>query len=484
MMSLAELVDEIRGCVVDGNPLIEVAGIAYDSRKVSPGDLFVAIKGFKTDGHDYVHDAVRRGAVAAIVERDVEVPLEFCKVMVPDSRAALSHISSAYYGDPSREIEITGVTGTNGKTTTCYLLRSIYQTAGMDTAMLTTIEYWIGRRRREAELTTPESLDVHRILRKMAESGIRALAMEVSSHGLALKRVRDVDFAKGVFTNLSRDHLDFHGDMQEYLSSKRLLFENIQIGGIAALNCDDENWKVMASATQAKVVKFGFSEGADFRATEVRATLDGTEVEVNWMEETARIKSPLVGRHNVYNMIASAATAAYSGLDKGSIVDGIKKVKRIPGRLEPFDLPSGARAFVDYAHTPDALERVLSSLKEVTDGSVVCVFGCGGDRDRGKRPIMGEVSTRLADYTIITTDNPRSEGEENIIDDISKDLRRDNFGIEVDRRKAIEKAVAMVKRGDCVLIAGKGHERFQIVGNTRIPFDDREVISSLIGKKN
>jgi len=393
-------------------------------------------------------------------------------------------VSSVYYGDPSREIEITGVTGTNGKTTTCYLLRSIYQAAGIDSAMLTTIEYWIGKRRVEAELTTPESLDLHRILRKMAECGIKSLAMEVSSHGLALKRVRDVDFAKGVFTNLSRDHLDFHADMKGYLSSKRSLFENIQIGGIAALNCDDENWKVMASATQAKVVKFGFAEEADFRATGVRATLEGTQVEVSWMRETALIKSRLVGRHNAYNMMASAATAAYSGLPKESIVEGIRKVKRIPGRLEPFDLPNGARAFVDYAHTPDALQRVLTSLKEVAGGSVVCVFGCGGDRDKGKRTIMGDVSTRLADFTIVTSDNPRSENRESIIDDITRDLKRDNFKIEVDRKKAIEEALAMVKQGDCILVAGKGHEKFQIIGNRRIPLDDRVVISALVGKKN
>lgn len=483
-MNLAELIEELRGCVIDGNPSVEISSVAYHSRKATDGTLFVAIKGFKADGHDYVSDAVKRGAVAVVVEREVDAPFGVCKVLVPDTREALSHISSVYYGTPSRKLDITGVTGTNGKTTTCYLLRSIYEAAGMRSGMLTTIEYWIGRKRQRAQLTTPESLDLQRILGKMVEGRVKALAMEVSSHGLALKRVRDVEFAKGVFTNLSRDHLDFHVDMENYISSKRSLFKNLRLGAIAVLNCDDPYWEDMASATQARVVKYGFAGSADFRATEVKATLDGTQIKASWERETAEIESSLIGRHNAYNMLASAATAAYSGLDKEAIIAGIKNVKRVPGRLEPFRLPNGAKAFVDYAHTPDALKRVLDSLKEVTEGDIICVFGCGGDRDKGKRPIMGEVSTNLADFTIVTSDNPRSENPQAIIDEIISGAKKDNFKIEVDRRKAIEEAVAMAKPRDSVLIAGKGHERFQTVGDVRKPFDDRKVLSSLIGKGN
>jgi len=483
-MSLAELIEELRGCVVDGNPSVEISGIEYNSRKATGGTLFVAIKGFKADGHDYVKDAIKRGAVAVVVERSVEAPFGVCKVMVPDSREALSHISSVYYGSPSRKLDITGITGTNGKTTTCYLLRSIYEAAGIDSGMLTTIEYWVGREKQRAQLTTPESLELQRILGKMAEIGVKALVMEVSSHGQALKRVRDVEFARGVFTNLSRDHLDFHVDMEDYVSSKRSFFENLRTGTIAVLNCDDPYWEDMAAATQARVVKYGFAGAADFKATEVETTLNGTRIKVNWKKEEAEIKSSLIGRHNAYNMLASAATAAYSGLHKDAIIAGIKNVKRIPGRLEAFRLTNGARAFVDYAHTPDALKRVLDSLKEVTEGKIICVFGCGGDRDKGKRPIMGGVSTDLADFTIITSDNPRSEDPRTIIEEITRGAKKDNFKIEVDRRKAIKEAVALAKPQDSVLIAGKGHERHQTVADAREPFDDRKVLSSLIGKGN
>lgn len=483
-MSLAELIEELRGCVIDGNPSVEITGITHSSREVTSGTLFVAIKGFKADGHDYVSDAIERGAVAVVVERDVEAPLDVCKVRVPDSREALSHISSAFYGNPSKKLEIIGITGTNGKTTTCYLLRSIYEAAGIRCGMLTTIEYWIGSTKKRGQLTTPESLDMQRILGKMVEGGVKALAMEVSSHGLALRRVKDVEFAKGVFTNISRDHLDFHIDMENYISSKKSFFRGLRAGSIAVLNCDDPCWEEMASVTQARVVKYGFAGNADFRGRKIRATIDGTQITASWKKETAEIKSHLIGRHNAHNMLASAATAAYSGLDKEAIIAGIRNVRRIPGRLEPFRLRNGGRAFVDYAHTPDALKRVLESLREVTQGNLICVFGCGGDRDRGKRPIMGEVSTNLADFTIVTSDNPRSEDPKTIIEEITRGAKKGNFRTEVDRRKAIEEAVALAKPDDAVLVAGKGHERFQTIGDAKIPFDDGKVLSSLIGKGN
>jgi UDP-N-acetylmuramoyl-L-alanyl-D-glutamate--2,6-diaminopimelate ligase len=482
-MDLAALVTDIRGCVIDGNPTIDVSGIAYDSRQVKRGDVFIAIEGYKQDGHDHVEQATKMGATAVVVQHFVEVPLGVCKIMVPDSRAALSRMASTFYGNPSRRLAITGVTGTNGKTTTCYLLRSIYQASGMSAGMLTTIEYWTGRKKVEAQLTTPESLDVQRILREMVDGGVKVMAMEVSSHALALKRVKDVEFTHGVFTNLTRDHLDFHCDMKDYLESKKILFEKLDAGGVAAINCDDPCWEEVASATKARVVKFGFTDKADFRATRMDADMKGTRVEVRWENETAEIESHLVGRHNAYNMMASAAVAAYSGIEKEAILSGIQKLKRMPGRLEPYDLPNGAYAFVDYAHTPDGLEKVLSSLKEVASGKIICVFGCGGDRDKGKRPMMGEAVTRLADFAIVTSDNPRSENPEMIIRDITEGIRKDNYKVEIDRRKAIEAALSMAGPGDCVLVAGKGHERFQIIGANKIPFDDREVISSLTGGK-
>jgi UDP-N-acetylmuramoyl-L-alanyl-D-glutamate--2,6-diaminopimelate ligase len=479
-ISLAELIEDIRGCVVDGNPSLEISQIQYDSRKIRTGDLFVAVQGDREDGHSYVGDAVKRGAIAVVVERDVEVPLEVTKVVVPDSRAALSRVASVYFGRPSRRMEITGVTGTNGKTTTCYLLKSIYGAAGLNAGMITTVEYVIGHKKKRATLTTPESLDLQEILRSMAESGVHAVAMEVSSHGLVQKRVKDVDFSNAVFTNLTRDHLDFHGDMESYLSSKKMLFQAMTIGGIAAMNCDDPHWQEMVADTRARVIKYGFSEGADLRATGIEATLQGTKIDVTWNGKSLELESPLVGRHNAYNMMASAAAALSSGVEDYSVALGIKRLKKVPGRVEAFDLPNGARAFVDYAHTPDALFKVLGSLKEVTGGRVICVFGCGGDRDKGKRPMMGEVSASLADHVIVTSDNPRREDPASIILDITKGIKGHNYKVEPDRRKAIEEALRMTGSGDCVLVAGKGHEDYQIVGELRLPFDDRKVISELI----
>jgi UDP-N-acetylmuramoyl-L-alanyl-D-glutamate--2,6-diaminopimelate ligase len=482
-MNLGELVEQIAGCVIDGNPSVEVSGIEYDSRRVHKGDLFVAIEGHNVDGHKYVRDAVNRGAVALVVEHDVEVPLEISKAMVPDTRLALSRIADTYFRGPSRKIDITGVTGTNGKTTTCYLLRSIYRSAGSVAGMLTTVEYVIGSKSRRANLTTPESLDLQRIFAEMLEAGVETVAMEVSSHGLALKRVEDVRFANAVFTNISRDHLDFHGDMEEYVGSKMKLFARIRIGGLAVLNCDDPHWTDMASATSTRVVKYGFGDSADVKVIDLRTTVDGTDLSITARGETIQISSPLVGRHNAYNVAASVAVTSYSGIPADVIGEGIRRVRRVPGRLEPFILPSGARGFVDYAHTPDALEKVLAALREVTPGRVIIVFGCGGDRDRGKRPLMGDVSVRLADFTIVTSDNPRSEDPEAIIGEITSHLNSGDYRVEPDRRKAIEESISMAGPGDSVLIAGKGHEDYQLIGRGRVAFDDRKVILELGGRK-
>lgn len=481
---MGELIEEIMGCVIDGDPSVEVTGIQYDSRKIKTGNLFVAIKGYNVDGHDYVQDAAKRGASCIVVERDVDVPLEISKAMVPDTRLALSHIASSYFNHPSGKMNITGVTGTNGKTTTCYLLRSIFRAAGIATGMLTTVEYSVGDRSKKADLTTPEALDLQRIFADMLEQGVKTAAMEVSSHGLALRRVEHVDFACAVLTNISRDHLDFHRDMEDYVSSKRRLFERIRIGGTAVLNCDDPYWREMAQASSARVVKYGYGDVADMRAMSAETRLEGTRVTMNWKGKTIEVRSRLVGRHNVYNVMAAATAAVCSSVDTDSIVGGIESVKRIPGRLESFLIPGGARAFVDYAHTPDALEKVLGSLREITPGRIISLFGCGGDRDRGKRPLMGKISTRLADFTIITSDNPRSEDPEAIINEIASDLASETYMIEPDRKEAIRKALERAGEGDCVLVAGKGHETYQIVGKKRLHFDDRKVILELGGRKD
>ncbi|HHT72653.1 MAG TPA: UDP-N-acetylmuramoyl-L-alanyl-D-glutamate--2,6-diaminopimelate ligase [Firmicutes bacterium] len=471
-MRLQELVQEL-GTVVGHD--VDITSIVYDSREAQPGSLFVAVPGFRFDGHDYAAAAVQRGAVALMVERllpDLPVP----QVVVEDARAALGLVGAAFYGHPSRKLRVIGVTGTNGKTTTTYMIRSILQRAGHTVGLIGTIETVVGNRSSASERTTPESLDLQRILAEMVEEGCDYAVMEVSSHALELKRTDGIAFRCGVFTNLTQDHLDFHKTPEDYFRSKAKLFK--QVAGFGVVNFDDPKGLSMAAESKAPVVGYGVEREAQVRAGDVVVEAKGTAYSLHTPWGTARLKLPVTGQFNVYNSLAAAAVCLGEGISLAAVRDGLEALQGVPGRFELIDVGQPFAVIVDYAHTPDGLDNVLRTARAMTAGRVVVVFGAGGDRDRSKRPIMGEIAARLGDLVIITSDNPRSEDPEEICAEIAAGVRRatgsEDYVVEPDRRTAIRLAVASARPGDTVLIAGKGHEAYQEIQGVRTHFDDRE----------
>jgi UDP-N-acetylmuramoyl-L-alanyl-D-glutamate--2,6-diaminopimelate ligase len=459
-------------------PPVPVTGVACDTRKVVPGNIFVAISGHKLDGHAFVPDAISRGAVAAVVERpvDVRIPL----LVVPDARLALARLADALHGRPSERVRVAGITGTKGKTTTTFLYRSIVQAAGKECGLLGTIAYEAFGRSRPSDNTTPDPCEVQAFLASLDAPGAGHAVMEVSSHALVQRRVAGVRFAAAAFTNLSGEHLDYHKTMDAYRDAKGLLFEALAPDAVAVLNAAQPASAHYASRTAARVLRYGFignSERLDVAADEVRLAPSGTRFRLHLPGEPPHgISLALVGRHNVENALAAAALAHALGFPAAAIVRGLESVALVPGRLEPVDEGQPFRVLVDYAHTDDALEKVLTSLRAVSDGRIVCVFGCGGDRDRTKRPRMARVAERLADEVVITSDNPRSEEPAAIIDEIVRGLERpDRAVVEPERHDAIRRAIDLARAGDIVLVAGKGHETYQILRDRTIHFDDREV---------
>ena len=484
-MKLKDLIMILGNPEVNGE--VEVSGIAYDSRRVAPGTLFVAIRGLVKDGHEFIPDAISRGASAIVVEESVEqLPVtnfQLPVLHVPDSRKALAQLSSHFYGEPSKKMKMVGITGTNGKTTTSYLLASILKKSGMKTGLIGTIDYWTGEGKRKAEKTTPESLDLQEILSEMRSSNLKAVVMEVSSHALAMKRTFGIEFETCLFTNLSRDHLDFHQTMEQYAQAKMILFEGLSKGKRAILNFDDTFSEEIRKKTKAEVTTFGFKKGADFQGVHPSLHLEGTEMKVLWKRGEADLRSPLIGRPNLYNLLSAFTFGILEGFPVETVLEGIEGVREVPGRLEAIDVGQSFKVFVDYAHTPDALEKVLLALKELTGGRIIVLFGCGGDRDRGKRPMMARVGTTLAHFTILTSDNPRSEDPRAILKEMEEGVVGRSFVMILDRREAIQRGIEMVEEGDVLLIAGKGHEGYQIIGEERFPFDDREVARENLKKK-
>ncbi len=463
---------------------IEIRSVEYDSRQVGPGALFCAIRGAVSDGNDYVPQALERGAAAVASERvaprdaGVEVPW----IRVEDARSYMALLSDALFDSPSRELSLVGVTGTNGKTTTAYLIHSILSLGG-PAVMAGTIETRIGDDRRPSERTTPEAPDIQRLLREAVDKGCRSGVLEVSSHALRLQRVRACRFAVGVFTNLSRDHLDFHRDMEDYFEAKSLLFRPDYNPAIraAALNGDDR-WAVRVADWSASALTFGYSKSCEIHPVDVASGVQGLRLELRWPKRELQLSSSLVGPHNVYNIMAAAAACHLLGIEDEQIVKGIESLESVPGRFErvlpdaPFDV------FVDYAHTPAALENVLRLCRKVASGRVICVVGCGGDRDREKRPQMGRIAARLSDWVVLTSDNPRSEPAQKILDEMRAGIPPEKTDYEIvgDRREAIGRAIRMARRGDLVLIAGKGHETYQEIDGRRTPFDDRRVAEEVL----
>jgi UDP-N-acetylmuramoyl-L-alanyl-D-glutamate--2,6-diaminopimelate ligase len=436
---------------------VEIGDLAYDARAVGPGALFFCVPGSRADGHDFAPQAVENGAVALVVERplDLDVP----QLVVSDVRRAMAPVADEFFGRPSEELQIAGVTGTNGKTTTSFLLYSILAAAGRRPGLLGTIESRVGGERRPAIRTTPESIDIQRALREMLDAGDSSCAMEATSHGSELGRLDRVRFAALVFTNLSQDHLDFHGTMERYFEAKRRLFTETEPP--AAINVGDE-WGRRLAADRPDALTFGFAPDAEIGPR----ALEGIQLKLR-------------GRFNAENALGALAASRLLGIDDEAIVRGLEAVRGVPGRFEPVAEGQPFEVIVDYSHKPEALESVLRTARELTEGRVICVFGCGGDRDRGKRPVMGRIASELADLAIVTSDNPRSEDPAAIIDEILAGVTRE-VEVESDRAAAIERALSEAAEGDVVLIAGKGHEQGQEFADRTIPFDDREVARDVL----
>jgi UDP-N-acetylmuramoyl-L-alanyl-D-glutamate--2,6-diaminopimelate ligase len=453
---------------------VEITDLAYDARHVAPGALFVCVPGFTADGHDFAADAVKSGAVALVVERQLDLPVP--QLVVADARQAMAGAADAFFGTPTKELAVVGVTGTNGKTTTAFLLYAILAAAGRRPGLLGTVESRIGGERRAVIRTTPESIDLQRTFREMLDSGDRSCAMEASSHASALKRLVGVRFAALVFTNLSQDHLDFHGTMEAYFQAKRRLFVEPDPEGKrppAVVNVGDSDGRRLAEELRSlggELTTFGLDVDADVTAEDLEITPKGSEFAAAGLP----IRTRLRGRFNVENVLGAVAAALVLGIDGGAIRRGVEHVQGVPGRFEAVDGGQPFAVLVDYAHTPEALENVLTEARALASGRVICVFGCGGDRDREKRPVMGAVATRLADVVVVTSDNPRSEEPLAIIDEILVGAGA-GVVVEPDRAAAIELAIRDAAEGDVVLVAGKGHEPGQEIAGRTVPFDDREV---------
>ncbi|WP_206831242.1 UDP-N-acetylmuramoyl-L-alanyl-D-glutamate--2,6-diaminopimelate ligase [Alicyclobacillus fructus] len=464
----------------------DVLNITTDSRAVEQGSLFAAIRGHTVDGHRFVRQAVERGAVAVMVEEPVaDVPESIPQVVVPDTRHWSALVADRLFGSPSRQLRVIGVTGTNGKTTVTHIVRHLLDASGRRAGLIGTVGAKCGAVSWPLPNTTPEAVEVHRLLRRFVEAGATHAVMEVSSHALVERRAAGVSFACAAFTNLTQDHLDFHGTMERYAAAKALLFSRLGNGPgddpsraiYAVINADDPWSHVMAEASAAPILTYGIERPADVRAREVRLSADGARFWVDSPAGAFQVETPLIGRFNVYNALAAVAIALVEGLAPGEIQEGIRSYPSVPGRMERIDEGQPFSVFVDYAHTPDGLENVLAAVREFAPARVLVVVGCGGDRDRTKRPKMAAVAVKLADRAIFTSDNPRSEDPLAILRDMREGVTPEfahKVIEEVDRRRAIEAAIAEAKPGDVVVIAGKGHEDYQIVGTEKRHFDDRE----------
>ncbi len=482
----------------------EVADIAHDSRNVVPGSLFVAVRGFHSDGHQFVPQAIRQGAVAVIAEHENKKATGegALQIIVRDSRRALALVAGTFYKHPSKRLHLIGVTGTNGKTTSTYLVRSVIEAAGRNAGLIGTIDYRVGDRVYPAPNTTPESLDLQRLLAEMAGVGAEYCVMEVSSHALELGRTIGCTFAEAAFTNLTQDHLDFHRTMESYFRAKLQLFKGLTPDAHAVVNLDDARTADIIAHTRAQVITTGMSGRADVRpAGVIRHGIGGLAFDVATTAGPVAVESPLVGRHNVYNILTAVGIGIALGFPNDVIAAGIRNMKAVPGRMEKVMEGQPFGVVVDYAHTEDALVRLLEAVREIAPNRVITVFGCGGDRDRTKRPKMGHAAAKGSDVVIVTSDNPRTEEPLAIIGEIEAGMAsvgarvsavtgdpqsvkgKTPYVVIADRREAIIGAFEMAKPGDVVLLAGKGHEDYQIIGVKKMPFDDREVAREELRKR-
>ncbi len=477
---------------------VEINGLQYDSRKVQNGDMFIAIKGALTDGHEHIGTAVANGAKAVVMENDALLPDSFfmhagvVKIVVSNTRRTLAVMSANYFGHPAKRLRLIGVTGTNGKTTTTYLIKQLLElsTPSMQgkVGLIGTIEYMVGGERYPATHTTPESLELHKLFAAMVQRGCTHVVMEVSSHSLHQDRVYGLEFAAAVFTNLTQDHLDYHGTMENYFQAKKILFDNLPSSSWAVINSDDASGSKIAQGTKASVLTYSVNGASDVSAKNISLSISGTSFVLHHHAERIELHSHLVGRFNVYNILAACSAGIALGVPAPSITSSVASFSSVPGRFERILSPGGWSAIIDYAHTPDALEKCLNTIRDVlpeqASNRIITVFGAGGDRDKTKRPLMGKVVDMLSDVAVVTSDNPRTEDPKTIIDDILSGVhRKGGLFVEPDRRRAISSALTMARTGDIVLIAGKGHEDYQIVGTTKHHFSDREIVQEFIAAR-
>lgn len=495
-MELGQLLKGIHKIGSDTLPAGDVSSVCYAASQCHPGSLFVAIAGLAHDGHNFVSEAVSRGARFVVHQKDIKIPEGVTAVQVPDSRRALGMLAKNYFGDPSGKLTLIGITGTSGKTTVTYLLESILTAAGFCCGVLGTVNYRYLGRVLPAPNTTPESYEMQKILREMADAGVTHVIAEVSSHALDLKRVDDCDFDLGIFTNLSPEHLDYHKDMEDYFRAKKRLFTELLPASKksspqkAVINTDDVWGRKLMSDISIPALTYGLDGDVTVRRQDI--ALDGIRAEISVAGKTLAVSSKLVGRFNLSNMLAAVCAATVLNIEPSFIETGIRNLASVPGRLERVESSDGIHVFVDYAHKPDALNQVLQTLTDLKQKKIITVFGCGGNRDRTKRPVMGKTATTYSDVTIVTSDNPRLEEPMEIIDEIEagidssqikkvtpEQIKRDGRGrcyaIIADRKAAIAAAIRLAEAEDIVLIAGKGHEDYQILGTKKVPFDDRLV---------
>lgn len=479
-MKLKDLLASVEYKLLQGDKELKIDNIAYDSRQVNANTLFICIEGFSVDGHKFALDAVKKGASALLVQKEVvDVPENITVIRVDNTRKAMAYLGAKFYKEPIKAMKLIGVTGTNGKTTTTFLIGKILEEYNKTVGIIGTIENRIGKRRIEAKRTTPESLDLQALFAQMLKEDVSHVIMEVSSHALELHRVDACDFEIGIFTNLTLDHLDFHKTMENYRSAKAKLFKKCKYG---IINIDDPHAEEIIKQSTCKIITFGIENEADFRAYNIRMSSKGIEFSVTLAGKEVRFHLATIGRFNIYNALGAIIAAHYLNIPIEIIKSALEAMEGVPGRVQTIESDKGFHIIVDYAHAPDGLENVLKTIKEFAKGKIITVFGCGGDRDRSKRPIMGEIAGRYSDYCIITSDNPRSEEPINIIEEVEAGMKRTNCPYEkvVDRREGIEIAIHAADKDDIILIAGKGHENYQIIKDQVIHFDDVEEVKNIL----
>lgn len=458
----------------------EITFITDNSAKVCEGCIFICIEGRRFDGHTKAAEALEKGAAAVVVQKDLGLENQ---ILVENTRSAYAKICAAFYGHPEKELKIIGVTGTNGKTTSCFILKSILDKLGYKTGLLGTVKNIVGDKEYPAALTTPDCYELFGLFREMVDYGCEYCVMEVSSQALDQRRVDGIRFDAAIFTNLTRDHLDYHGTFENYKAAKHMLFEN---SDLAVLNIDDESAMEMVENTDCRTVTFSVNnDRCDYSAKNIRISASGVKYELVSNSNIGRVKFAVPGNFSVYNSMGAVICLVEMGMDFKDVLDAVAECIGVPGRMEVVPTDTPYTVLIDYAHTPDGLENVLSTVREITEGKVIVVFGCGGDRDKTKRPIMGEIAVKMADVAVVTSDNPRSEDPESIIEDITAGISRGNAKVIVDsdRTNAIEKALEVAKEGDIVVLAGKGQETYQILASGKIHFDEREVVAKILSEK-